>query len=304
MFQTLNLVCDSSTLANFKAWAQPISAWFAAAGWLQSADTGQVNWSTISSVPGSGAYVYEIWEPNDGLTNFYVKMEYGNVSGVNCPGLELSIGTGTNGAGALTGLVMGPQQICGQSYTPSSPILQYECNFSGGSGRIAVMMWRNGTVNNQQFFAIERSVDPSGAYTAGYVTMWVAGNGGGQAPRFCTQATIVFGVGVAPNSLNNSSTTSNGGWIARLQNPLSGTSGFNGSIPFDNCVPGVGYFDYACTVCGVALAIDIPEAVTFSVTLYGATRTYLPSSSGPFNGVGPLGSGNDQVNTSLCMRYD
>ena len=73
------LVCDSSTLANFKSWAQTISAFFTTATWTQSADTGQVNWSTIASVPGSGAFVYEIWEPNDGLTTFYVKVEYGNL---------------------------------------------------------------------------------------------------------------------------------------------------------------------------------------------------------------------------------
>jgi hypothetical protein len=83
------LVCDSSTLANFKSWAQAISGWFATAGWSQAADTGQVNWSTIVSVPGSGAYVYEVWQPNDGLTTFYAKIEYGNSTASACPVSEL-----------------------------------------------------------------------------------------------------------------------------------------------------------------------------------------------------------------------
>jgi len=300
------LVCDSSTLANFKQWAQAISTFFSTATWTQSTDTGQVNWSTIGAVPGSGAYVYEIWQPNDGLTTFYVKIEYGNVSGsANCPGLRLSIGSGSNGSGTLAGLVMGPQPICGTSYTPPSTTLQYECDFSGAAGRIGVMMWRNSpTTPVQQFFAIERSVNSSGAYTSSYVTMWVAGNGGGLAPRFCTQASLVFGVGASPNSLNNSATTTNGGWLCRLQSPQTGTSGFNGSIPFDNCAPGIGYFDFPCTVCGAALGVDISEGVTFSVTLYGSTRTYLPSKIGPFSGVGPLGSGSGNVTAALCMRYD
>src|SRR5258708_8690317 len=276
------LVCDSSTLANFKLWAQPISAFFSTATWTQSADTGQVNWSTIGAVPGSGAYVYEIWQPNDGLTTFYVKMEYGNVSGTNCPGLKISIGAGTNGAGTLTGFVMGPQQVCGTSYTPASTTVTYECNFSGAAGRIGVMMWRTGTVGQQQFFAIERSVNSSGAYTSSHVTLFVSGNGGGQVGRFCAQASHVFGVGIAPNNLNNSGATNSGGWISRMQDPTSSaSSSFNGSIPFDTPTPAIGYFDFPLTVCGVAFASDIVEGVTFTATLYGNTRTFLPSKNGP-----------------------
>jgi hypothetical protein len=157
------LVCDSSTLANFKQWAQAISGFFSTAGWSQSTDTGQVNWSTISSVPGSSAFVYEIWEPNDGLTNFFVKMEYGNISGTNCPSLRITISTSTNGAGTSTGFVVGPTSTNVSSFSPPSTTIQYECDFSGAAGRIGVMMWRNITNVGNQLFAIERSVNASGA---------------------------------------------------------------------------------------------------------------------------------------------
>lgn len=87
------LACDNSTLTNFKAWGQAISNALSTSTWTQTSDTGQVNWSSIASVPGSGAYVYEIWQPNDGLTAFYLKAEYGNFSGTNMPSIRVSIGT-------------------------------------------------------------------------------------------------------------------------------------------------------------------------------------------------------------------
>src|SRR6266702_3776129 len=169
------LVCDSSTLANYKQWGQAISGFFSTAGWAQSPDTGQVNWSTLAAVPGSGAYLYDIWQPNDGLTTFYVKVEYGNVTGTNCPSLRLTLCTSTDGAGNPTGYSTGPINTNTSGFTVPSTTTQYECNFSGAAGRIGVMMWRNGINFCQQAFCIERSVDSSGAYTSAYVTLWTIG---------------------------------------------------------------------------------------------------------------------------------
>jgi hypothetical protein len=291
------LVCDSSTLANFKQWAQAISTFFSTAGWTQSSDTGQVNWSSIGAVPGSGAFVYEVWRPNDGLTNFYLKIEYGNVSGTNCPSLRFSVSTTTDGAGTLTGIVLGPLNTNNAGYTPSSAVTQYECNFSGAAGRMGVMLWRNNATGNncQQFFAVERSLNASGAATGTYVTVWTCGFSKGSS-----QQTLVFGVGVT--ELNNSA--GNGkGWVTRVWNPPSGSTAFNGAIPFDACSPMIGYFDYPSTVCGAAFGLDITDGVTFTVTLYGSTRTYMPGKNGPF-GQASIGNNTSVVTVALCMRYD
>lgn len=317
--QQLFLVCDSSTLANFKQWAQAVSAWMSTCGYTQTSDTGQVNWSSIASVPGSGAYVYEIWASNDGLTTYYLKIEYGNVSGTNCPGLAVTMGTGSNGSGALTGFVTQRVQVCASSYTPSSTTLQYECDFSGGAGRLCVLMWRNGTVNQQQFFAVERSVNSTGAYTGTHVTILFAGYDAGEQPRHCFQATIVFGVGVAPNSLMTTQaavgTSQFCGWLVRMSavsgpsnNGLSAgiTNAFNQSIPFDTVSPCVGFWDWQLTCCGVLYNVDGIEGLPFAVTLYGSTRTYLPSKAGPLAAVSPGGNARTSPSGSamLCMRYD
>ena len=302
------LVCDSSTLANFKSWAQAISSFFTTAGWSKSTDTGQVNWGTIASVPGSGAYVYEIWEPNDGLTNFFLRVEYGNYSGqANCPTVRLSVGTSTDGAGNLTGQKTQTATTVQTSYTAPSTTATYECDFSGALGRIGAMLWRNGTNACQSFFAVERSVNSSGAYTGSYVTIWTCGNaqfGTGGA----NQMTLYFSIGETPDNINVGGNHGNGGWISRACVAIgqSTTRAFNGSIPFDTCSPFVGFFDYPCTVCGVGLQPDIAEGITFTVTLYGSTRTYLPSYQGNFNCASPLNGTNPSSSLLgvLCMRYD
>lgn len=298
------LVCDSSTLANFKQWAQAISAWFGTAGWSQSSDTGQVNWSTIGAVPGSGAFVYEIWQPNDGLTNFFLKVEYGNISGTNAPSLRVSLAYSTNGAGTPTGIFIGPLTVNNNAFTAPSTTIQYECNFSGAPGRIGVMMWRNAPSNQgQEFFAVERSLDASGSPTNTYVTVWTAGLLA-SAGRSTNQCTIVAGVGVAPSAINGA-VPGGGQWVNRLCYFGAGvTTSFNGKIPMDMNAPMIGYLDNLCTVCGVAATVDIVEGVPLQATLYGATRTFLPSKIGPFGQVGGMGGAGVSSISALLMRFD
>jgi len=303
------LVCDSSTLANFKSWAQAISTMFTTAGWTQTSDTGQVNWSSIASVPGSGAFVYEIWRANDGLgfTDYYVKIEYGNVSGTNCPSIRLTMGIGSNGAGTLTGFITNTYNVNFSSFTPASSTTTYECNFSYATGRFAAMMWRNGPGNSQQFFAFERSVNASGTYVGTSVTMLVCGAASGSfsASVPAIQQSILFGVGTSPALANSSRTNALGnssGWNCRLC--VTSTSLLNGNVAMDTVAPLTGYNDWGLTVAGVALGSDVIEGTTFSTTLYGATRTYMVTKAGPFSGAaGPCvtaGTGS----AALLMRFD
>jgi hypothetical protein len=285
------LICDSSTLANFKQWAMAISQFFAAAGWIQTADTGQVNWSTLSAVPGAGAFVLEYWRPGDGLTPVVVKVRYGNAgSSTNCPCVSIGfVGSTTDGAGGP-----GPGQF-GQgdfttalaTFTPPSTSVAYECNFSGSPSRIAIMLWRNGTGNCQQFFALERSVDPTGAYTGSYVSLWTLGPG---PSSYQTSFSPVYFAGLNLGA---------GCWAVRLIALAGYSSSWMGMIPFDTCAPFPGFFDYPCTVVGIGSTFDYPEAVPFTVNLYAQPKTYLPSGQGAFANAGPSGAA-----AVLCMRYD
>ena len=380
--QRLQLIADNSTYANYYQWASAVSAWFAACGWLQATDTGQVMWSGMtlttvsgvsgsnatytytgltglalavgrtltitgmthsinngtftitglgagtftianqngtpiaesgstgavtqgSTVPGSGAFFYEVWQPGDTLQTFYLKMEYGNAAtSTNAPALRGTLSTTTNGAGTPTGYVAGPNVTVGV-FTVWSSTIPLECNFSGDSGRICVMLFRNSpSANNaQQIIAIERSLNSSGAYygtsSTGYVTLFTAGNNAGGR----SQQSLVFGIGAAPFLYGASSTAS--GWAIRvgIQSTAStNTLVLNNSIPFDTPSPCVGFFDYSCTVVGMAAFADLIEGSTFTVTLYENTRTYIVGKTNVFGF--SLNNQSGSFPCATCMRYD
>jgi hypothetical protein len=307
-----NLVCDSSTLTNFKSWAQAISTFIGTtAGWTQSADTGQVNWSTISSVPGSNAYVYEIWEPNDSLANFYMKIQYGNTAAnANNPTVIISISQSTDGAGNLTGTVLGPWASSYQSFTGFGST-QYECRFSGEPGRLSLMLWRNIGSPGNAFatfaFGVERSLNSSGAYTGTYVTMTMAQADSGQNRGSWYQQTLHFTAGLAP-APSAVQFQKAGGMPCRMFFNGAWSVGappnaaFNGSIPFDTYAPFVGFWDYPGTNFGVPSFDNVSEGQIFSTTLYGSTRTYIVSANG---GLGNATTDYDFTNfTPLAMRWD
>jgi hypothetical protein len=301
---TGNFVCDSSTTANFKSWAQSISTAFSTFGWLQSSDTGQVNWSTISSPPGSGAYVYEIWQPNDGVSpNFYVKMEYGNWSGSsNSPSIRITVGVSTNGAGTITGTyIMGPLYTAFQNAISVNSSTTYACYYSGAAGRISVLLWPSQGGNDPQAFAIERSLNSSGTYTGAYVTV-VASGAQSQSTDWPhhSQQSLVFGVGLGPTSSRGSGSSNSLPCLAvRLMNPNNASTFFNGGIPFDAVAPSIGYYDCPMTSIGIGQPVDIAEQVAFSVTLYGSSRVYMPTKASDICLIF-----NAARDTAYCIRYD
>lgn len=284
------LVSDNSTLTNFKAWAQAISAFIASAGWLQSTDTGQVNWSTIVAVPGVGAFVFELWQPNDGLTNFFLKIEYGNVSSsANFPTVRLTTSTGTNGAGTPTGFVVGPFIPPNGTIGTPSPTATFECNFFGAPGVLGIMLWRTNAAGvSSQIFCVERSLNSGGSYTNTYVTLWTLGTQASGA-NF-NQQSLHLAAGPAP--------------LLTIPNSVRGvgtavSSAFAGTLAVDLSAPFVGLWDSPCTVIASAAAADMAEGVTFTGTVNGILNTYIPSKiTIAFNRFGP----GNQPNFAVCVR--
>lgn len=160
---TVSKVCDNSTDANFISWAKAISDAFIAFGWTRTADTGQINWGTVTRpLSGNTAQGYEIFALNDTLqatAPFYLKIEYGSGSSTNNPGLWLTLGTGTNGAGALSGTTTARLQVgC-----PSSVNAVQTCKFAGDNNRFVCALWPEyNNASNLIAFGIERTHDGDG----------------------------------------------------------------------------------------------------------------------------------------------
>lgn len=131
-----NVLFDNRSVGNFRAWAQAMHDSFIAVGLVQTADTGQVNISTMA-VPGAiNTYAgYEIFRFADTLQAtkpIFIKVEYGNgpTSVGALAAFRISISNNTNGAGSLSGTVVSTaQQIQGQALTADvQPQPAYFCS--------------------------------------------------------------------------------------------------------------------------------------------------------------------------------
>src|SRR4051812_43985318 len=95
--RTLTIPFGSDAL--FRSWGSGLSAQFAAMGLVKTADTGQIDWSTITTpVASSQKMGYEIWRFNDALQAtkpVFIRIDFGSsIGGSTIPGLWSWIGTG------------------------------------------------------------------------------------------------------------------------------------------------------------------------------------------------------------------
>jgi hypothetical protein len=110
---------DVTTDAAYRAWGASIAAGLQAVGLVQTADTGQINWATLAltsfptvSTPSIGYEIYRFSDALQASRPVFIKVEYGYMvgglgtrAGVWGQTMWITVGTGTNGAGTLTGLV-------------------------------------------------------------------------------------------------------------------------------------------------------------------------------------------------------
>jgi hypothetical protein len=271
--RTANLQASASSLANFKNWATWVSGCFSAFGWVQTSDTGQVNWSTIASVPTYGTTVYEIWTMNDALqstTPCYIKIEYAN-SNYTGPLILITVGGGSNGSGTITGTIvynrMNPWSYPGNSQCAGDyGANTYACFASGDTNRISMLMWQSNSAQAEGFW-IERSHNTAGADTAEYL---IAGNASAQgyAYLYCGLGTLIGNQAV-------------GMWLPSMT--ISNSSGsFNGTTHAMPIWPIIGQIGNPCLGALCAQAADVTEGSTCTVTHYGASHTYIATKQGSF----------------------
>jgi len=286
------LLCDNSSTANFKNWGQAISSALSSSGWTQTTDTGQVNWSTVS-VPASGVFVYEIWQPGDalqtGATAYYVKINYGTSSGSPAgPRLQIQIGTGTDGSGNLTGITSTNFESSATNNPGKGSILTYPSYFSGDTTRFHMILWMwVGAVPGPSMYSIERTYNTDGTQSSDGVSIVMAGNNGTVTNR--GQQTVAFGLGAAQQSAASS--------YIQLSDFNNASGSFNGTIPVSPCFPQYGKYGSPMTGVAFVHTQDVAEQCLFTATLYGATRTYMATGNAvvaqPSNAL-----------TKLCMRFD
>jgi len=289
-------VFDNSSLANFKQWAQFISASWAAAGWVQTADTGQVNWGTIPSVPsGANAIVYEIWRMADALQStspIFMRVEYGQNSASSGPNLRFVVGTATDGAGTVQNGT--PTIQCTTIVGSSGSSNFFECDFCWLSGlssnSFALLMWRtHGSNGAPRFFCVERGKDANGNEIGDYTTVmfWAF--------------TGMYMVEI-PKPGTGSVTPGENTYMPAIASWAQASGAWGGGIVVSPVFPiHMGAINNPMSLVAVGKGADFAEGSQASGTLYGATRNYLATkaATGNFQSVLP-----QSANFCLLMRYD
>lgn len=285
---------DNASAAVFRTWGSGVDGTFTTLGWVQTSDTGQINWTTVAAPSGSNtAMGYSIFRMNDTLQAtkpVFIKVEYGTSGSVSWPSMWLTIGTGSDGSGTITGISWTRTQIAGWNNSASIAFPSY---FSGDSGRYCCALFTGEGSNYYQIgFSIERTRDSSGTINnTGLLVCTLPHYNSGASPK---SQYIPF-TGTAPSAYSaiNCITT----------NTVIGitASGNNVNLyPIKTWTPGE---SDPLTNLFVYYYPDLSKYQNYSVPIYGGTFTYtykaLPGWLSGYNWTRP-----NVTNMGFMMRYD
>jgi hypothetical protein len=290
--------------AAFRAWGQAISTALAALGLVQTADTGQINWSTVTKPTVTAtAQGYEVWRFNDALqatAPIYVKIEYGSAtSSFTAPGVWVTVGTGSNGAGTITGTdianVSGAvtgRLACLQNGGTGSTAISYATADADGSALALALHPNAGTSNTGMYVLIERTRDWSGVATGDGVFVAVLPSSAARCGWLAYQPFVVINAFVAGfgTILPGGSSTQNPSILTCLVNNVVYP------IPVQTGVGprSTGFSKFLMVLC----LGDLPAAATPSLTVYGETNTWYSAGN---NGTGVFGPAAANL-SSFVMR--
>lgn len=251
----------ASSAAVYNAYFSAIVATFSTFGWVQTADTGQINLTTNPSlITVLGSYI--ILRMDDTLqatAPVYLKIQI-HVS-TSFAIITLQLGKLTDGAGNFVGDVS--QQIQIQPTSAGATANSYTTYASGDTNRIWFGLLASNagaTTTHFHFFAIERSKDALGADTGDFVTL--IGSGGIDANA--RQCSLHYTYG--PTQAENRWVTA---YAYNSTNLGFGTGG--GTLPV---FPLLGRLENPLLDVGVCKNADFPHLSNITCTAYSATHTY------------------------------
>jgi hypothetical protein len=292
-------VLDQTSDAAFRTWGLELNTKFAAVGMVQTADTGQINWTTVTRAAViNTAAGYEIWKLSSG--NLYFKIEYGTGgTQPTIPALWLTTGTGSNGSGTLTGQTSTRTELGKFNTVISSTVTNYQ-SYLCATANYFGLSWKIGSAATanmpRAFMAVAQTVDSTGAATS--VGFFQFSNGVvASVPTYQSVATTA-GVTGASISVNN----------------LMLVPGVNGTPA--NSLDGAGnnqaflwWFNLFGTTpmtpllhLGGVLATDLIVGNTATMTLVGSTsHTYIDAGSSLIQDAGSQIAG---ANLGIIMVWE
>lgn len=280
---TTSITNTVTTDAAFRTWGLAYASKLASMGLVQTADTGQINWVTVLAAVGANtAQGYEIWRFDDALqatVPIFLKIEYGSGSAAANGSLWFTVGSGTNGAGTLTGVLTTRVQV---TCTAVAGVVTHY--WSGDTNRLGIAVLGSSAANSMGLW-IERTVDTAGVVTAeGVLIIYRSLSAWGQVAW--NQVTGSYGVVEASLGAMGAALAPFGMYGTQLAiYPIFHNKGV--FLPY-----GLNALVYENTLIGVSS--------TISFTIYAASHTYMTLGA---TGFGAAGRGGFSTAT-LMMRYE
>lgn len=295
---TTTTVLDQSTDAAFRTWvAEVITALFTTIGLTQTSDTGQINTSTVTrQATINTAAGYVIGRFNDSLQStspIFFKLEFGTATTtLTSPSMWITVGTGSNGSGTLTGTTSVRQAIAtGNITSTTTPYPSYWC-YKTGQGYFG-MAYKTTSASSVNCFAttiITRTTDSSGAPTAnGYLVLTV------------NSATPSTGVGqVQVYNYTSGTILSTLTGIVWCASPfIASASLVSGNASLFPCWQADPVLGINANF-GLCVQAELPVGTTTVAALVSTTTHTFVSIAAPYGNIAPGG----QTNTSLIMLYE
>ena len=172
---TFSVAMTNATDAQFRAWGKAISDSLQAVGIVKTADSGQIDWDTVAAPTAINTQMgYEIYRFNDTLQStapVFIKLAFGSGASIKYPALWISVGTGSNGSGTITGEILPQQQ--NNAYDSSASVTHY---ISGSSNRFVIAI-QGISSNSHIVLTVERTHNSSGSDTSnGVMVNRIAGS--------------------------------------------------------------------------------------------------------------------------------
>lgn len=266
-------VSSFTTDAKFRTWGLAMSTALQATPLVKTSDTGQINWTTVTKPVAINTKAgYEIYRFSDTLQAtkpVFLRVDYGsmNVTSGNGPGTWLTVGTGSDGAGTITGPVIGPIA----SYSNSSATISNTAMtgyFTHTSNGYALLHFGRelaaaNTTSNAGWFTVARTVNrTTGAATGDGVVMigWTLDTAWTSAQRG-----INFNTGTAYTT----------GRYPGCNVPAEGYSMATATtVPLGKLYASVGDI-FASDQALCHYSADITAMSTFSASPFGMAHTYI-----------------------------
>lgn len=241
----------------FRAWVSELIGMLITAGFVRTSDTGQIDAATATKPVGfNGRSAPAIFRFNDSLqatAPVFIRLTFGNgTNSANNPGVSVQVGTGTDGAGNLTGLFTEVHVLSSAVSASGATDIPSRAVHRAGVGILAFKI--GGVSSAGQLspcaFIIQRTMDNTGAPTGEGVMLCTPLMGANGNTNYGNLSKIIYGSSAVANMISNA-------WLGQIngqitdsrvglspqaflhwmmtpkQRPMIGTIGFiRGEVPF------------------------------------------------------------------------